>query len=752
MKTKRIFGFFLALALLVGCNMPTTGTPALTATPALPPPHVDITRAPGPNPLDAINAFLAAWKGDDYAGMYGMLSTESQSVITADDFVKKYTDAMNNLTLKELLFNVSTTPKLTNNDTSAQINFHTTYKTNMVGDLERDMTATLKLEGDAWRIVWDNGLILPELHDGSHLAMDIDVPTRGSIFDRKGDPIVTQTDAKAIGLAPGAIDPDTESVLLAGLSSLVDLYPGTIKSKYENAGADWYIPVGETSLADYKKLGGGGVASMNGVYVYDYNTRFYTNQVAPQTIGYVSAIQDEELNQMMRLGYARNQLIGRIGLEKWGQDTLAGKNGSSLHIVAPDGAIGASLGGTQKKPGSDIYLTIDEQMQFYAQKGLEGFRGAIVILERDSGKVLAMASSPGFDPNFFDPGNKNSPNGVVALINDQDRPQLNRAAQSQYPLGSVFKVITFSAALESGTYKPHEPILDCPYHFTEIDGRVSDDWTWEHYLNELAATGEGTTKPSGPLDLTGALMRSCNPWFWHIGKDLYEQGRVTAIANMARGFGLGAPTGIIGIDEASGQILNPPSVLDAVNQAIGQGDVEVTPLQVARMMAAIGNGGTLFRPQLIDKIVDANGVTTQVFKPDANARPLPITPETLAALRAAMHEVIYNIRGTAYGRFYGIRDEIPLYGKTGTAESGNGTSHAWFAGYTDARNPDRPDIAIAVIAENAGEGSQIAAPMFRRMVDVYLHGHPGYGYPWETAFGVTKTPTVPVTPTLEQPQ
>ncbi len=753
MKINRIFTLALAIFLLAGCNGKSAPTPTLSSGPTLPGPQVAITHAAGPDPLTTINAYLAAWKADDYTSMYGMLNQESQTTISADDFSKKYTDAMNNLTLKELLFNVAA-PQVTGD--GAQVNFHVTYKTNMVGNLERDLTANLKLEAGQWRITWDNGLILPELHDGSHLAMDIDVPARGGIFDRNKKPIVSQIDAKAIGLIPGELNPDTEGQLLRSLGDLVDLYPGTIQSMYANAGADWYIPVGEASLEDYKKRGGGAVAGFTGIYVYDYNTRFYTNQVAPQTIGYVSAIQKDELNQLMRLGYSRNQLIGRIGLEKWGQDTLAGKNGGTLHIVAPDGAVTASLGTTEKKPGSDMYLTLDETMQFYAQKALEGFRGSIVIMERDSGKVLVMASSPGYDPNFFDPNNKNSGNGVAALSSDPNTPELNRAVQSQYPLGSVFKVITFSAALQSGTYTPHDdpqhPKIDCPYHFTELPDRIMDDWTWEHYMNELAATGEGTTKPSGMLDLTGALMRSCNPWFWHIGKDLYDQGRVTAIADMARGFGLGAPTGINVIDEVAGTIVNPPSVLDAVNQAIGQGDVQVTPLQVARFMAAIGNGGTLYRPQLIDKTIDANGIVTQVFKPDANARPLPVTPETLQALQAAMHEVIYNQRGTAYGRFYGIRDEIPLYGKTGTAESGNGQSHAWFAGYTDARNPDRPDIAIAVIAENAGEGSVIAAPMFRRMVDVYLHGHPGYPFPWEADFGVTRTPTLPVTPTIEPPQ
>jgi penicillin-binding protein 2 len=481
-----------------------------------------------------------------------------------------------------------------------------------------------------------------------------------------------------------------------------------------------------------------------------YNTRLYTNGVAPHAIGYISSIQKDESDQYLRLGYSPAARIGRIGIEKWAENYLAGKTGGTLYIAGKDGTIISALGKSDPKPASSIRLTIDKNLQYQAQKAIEGFRGAIVVLERNNGKVLAMASSPGYDPNFFDPNNDNNETGVAALVNDATTPLINRATQSKYPLGSVFKVITFSAALESGTYTP-DTKRDCPYEFTELADKVRYDWTWEHFQDELLATGEGKTRPSGMLTLSDGLMRSCNPWFWHIGKDLYDQGRVTAIADMARGFGLGATTGIGEIEEDAGTIINPPGEVEAVNQAIGQGDVQVTPLQVARMMAAIGNGGTLYRPQLVEEMTDANGIVTQIFKPDANSKPLPITHNTLIALQQAMLKVIREHRGTAYPRFQGITANIAIYGKTGTAESGNGRSHAWFAGYTDAQNPDLPDIAIAVIAENAGEGSQVAAPMFKRIVETYFTGNPRSPYPWETSIGVTRTPTEPITPTVGPP-
>jgi penicillin-binding protein 2 len=234
-------------------------------------------------------------------------------------------------------------------------------------------------------------------------------------------------------------------------------------------------------------------------------------------------------------------------------------------------------------------------------------------------------------------------------------------------------------------------------------------------------------------------MRSCNPWFWHIGVTLYKYERRGDIANMARAFGLGAPTGIQDVPEASGNIGEPQTLLEITNQAIGQGDVRVTPLQVARFIAAIANGGTLYRPQVIEKIQAVDGTLLRAFRPEAVGT-LPLRAENLQVIHDAMIQVVQNPRGTAYYRLSGLG--IPLAGKTGTAESGiPGAPHAWFAGFTMANNPNKPDIAVAVIVENAGEGSDYAAPIFRRMIESYFYGQPRSLYWWESTFGVTRTPT-----------
>jgi cell division protein FtsI/penicillin-binding protein 2 len=459
-----------------------------------------------------------------------------------------------------------------------------------------------------------------------------------------------------------------------------------------------------------------------GLVATEYKSRYYFgNGLAPQSVGYTQPINPEQYDTYRRLGYNGTEKIGQTGVEKWAEDYLAGKHGGTLSVVAPTGAIISTLGQSNPKPADSVYLTLDNNMQKYAQQAIEFFRGAVVVMEVDTGRILAIASGPSFDPNAFDPANeKNKGN-----ISDFNQPLLNRATQGQYPLGSAFKPITMSAALESGLYLK-DTTYNCQYDFTELGTQTLHDWTWQHCQDAIAAgnvCNTSTTKPSGSLTLQEGLMRSCNPYFWHIGLDLYKNwNRGNDIANMARNFGLGAPTGIGEIEEAAGQINDPKSELDAVNQAIGQGDMQVTPLQVARFMAAIANGGTLYRPQIIDKIQPIDGNPVLTFKPEAQGT-LLLRSDNLKILQDALLMVTQNPRGTARFNLRGLTFDVA--GKTGTAESGSGKSHAWFAGYTlNKENTGEPDIAIAVIVENIGEGSEYAVPIFRAMVETYYYGKP----------------------------
>jgi penicillin-binding protein 2 len=206
---------------------------------------------------------------------------------------------------------------------------------------------------------------------------------------------------------------------------------------------------------------------------------------------------------------------------------------------------------------------------------------------------------------------------------------------------------------------------------------------------------------------------------------------------------LGSRTGIE-IEEEAGNVPVPASVIDSVNDAIGQGTTQVTPLQVADFVAAVGNGGTLYTPHVVERIAPPDGNPTYVFTPTIRGT-LPISLTQLKIVQDAMVSVVADRRGTARHRFIGL--DIKVAGKTGTAQSGSGEPHAWFTGYTFEGKADKPDIAVVVLVENIGEGSDYAAPIFRRVLEVYYYGKPLSQYWWESQIGIVKTPTPVVTDT-----
>jgi penicillin-binding protein 2 len=516
---------------------------------------------------------------------------------------------------------------------------------------------------------------------------------------------------------------------------LTGIYPDTIYERYEDfpPGADWYLPLMAVS-ADTVSQREGVLSGLSGLVMRPFRSRYYfEGGIAPHVVGYVTAIPAEEVEDYRRLGYRQDERVGQAGLEWWGEDDLSGERGGDLYVVDPDGLTVTKLAEKSAQPSKAIYTTLDKDLQAGVQQAINGFRGAAVVMEVDTGRILAMASSPDFDPNLFEPSNLNSGYALGDLFDTDTTPLLNRATQGQYPLGSVFKIITMAAALESGLYTA-DTIYECGHTFTELQGVTLYDWTYE---KELPA--------SGPLTLSEGLMRSCNPYFYHIGVDLFEQGIPDAIPDMARGFGLGEITGIDQIPEEEGQVPDQQSTLDATNQATGQGALQVTPLQVVDFIAAIANGGTLYRPQVVESIQPPDGDPVFSFTPEVRET-LPITEDTLQTIQEAMISVIEDRRGTAHRTFANFPIEVA--GKTGTAQDPPRDSHAWFTGYTYANQEDKPDIAVVVVLENSGEGSEVAAPVFKGILQQYFTGKRD-AFAWEILPGVWKTPVPETTETPE---
>jgi cell division protein FtsI/penicillin-binding protein 2 len=730
----------LTALVLVGCGQSTllTQTSASTTAPTstLPGPQVETTDVPDPRLV--AQQYLDYWKAEEYPAMYAMLTKVSQDAISENDFAARYRNVANEAALGSWDYEILSSLK---NPESGQVGYKVILHSILVGDIDRDTLMNLSLEDGLWRIQWDDSLILPELRGGNNLYMEYRIPSRGNIYSSDGRALVAQADAVAIGLDTAAVDPDQEDSLLGEIYRLTGVHPETLSGMIEAwRPYGYYLPVADISV-DALGSREAVLAGYSGVILSPFRTRYYFDDgISPHVLGYMSLIQPDEVDYYKRLGYRVDERVGRDGLEYYAEKSLAGVRGGALYVVDPNKNIVTQLASKDPQPAEAVYTTLDYDLQLGLQRSnalSEGMQGAIVVIERDTGRVLAMLSSPGFNPNLFEPSNFN----YSYLINDlyaPSTPLLNRATQGLYPLGSVFKIVTMSAALQSGLYT-QDSEYECGYFFTEVAGMQPHDWTYDHYLED------GRTQPSGLLTLPEGLMRSCNPFFWHIGLDFYNRGMFTAISDMARGFGLGSSTGIE-IGDADGQIPDPTSQVDAINLAIAQGNTLITPVQVADFIAAVGNGGTLYTPHVINQIIPVVGDPTYIFTPTVRGI-LPVSPDNLAIVKDAMVSVVMNPRGTAYRTSaFGLNSfvtntGIPVAAKTGTAESGFGDPHAWFAGYTFAERENRPDIAVAVLVENGGEGSVVAAPIFRRVLEIYFLGSPQIRYPWEAQVGVVATPT-----------
>ena len=689
----------------------------------LPTPQISVNAAPDVE--GTVNAYLTAWNSGDYASMYGMLNTSSQQAISAQEFQDKYAMVATQANLFRVDYEILST--LTNPG-SAQVSYRVTLNSAVIGPITRDTNMDLVLEGGLWRVVWDDRIILPELAGGNVLSLERFVPARGIIYDRNGEPLAASTQAVAVGVIPSLLEEDDADRVITELARVSQRPVAELNALIfpEEGDPAYYISIAEVSVEEFEARAGDW-SNLTGIRYQFYDTRLYFGGSAgPQAIGYYGPIPAEQVPEYIPLGYQSDDRIGRMGIEFWGEEYLAGKRGGVLRVLNPAGEIVTTLAQTDAQPAASVNATIDKDLQARAQEAIKDFSGAIVVLERDTGRVLAMVSSPGFNQNWADPNDYNS--FWDSYFPDDAGRFFNRATQGQYPPGSIFKPITFSAAVENDIYEP-ESTIDCTNQWYGLANVVLDNWTVEKEL-----------PPDGTLTLVQGIMRSCNIWFYQIGLDLYNAGKSDAVTEMAKGFGLGSATGIQELPEVAGSIA-PPNVdnaevgrQDAVQQAFGQGTTLITPLQAAAYAAAIGNGGTLYQPQLVESVVDANGTALLQFEPQVNGT-LPISETTLAALREGMCLVVTNPRGTAYRRFTGFN--IPVYGKTGTATAGEGVDpHAWFIGYTDAGREDLPDIAIAVLVENIGDGSEFAAPIFRRVASYYFFNSPGPLYPWEREFGV----------------
>lgn len=735
--------FFLIFILTTACSAPvlplaeneaTLNTePSAAAT-------LDLPALPTTEPVEEdaggyARAFYSAWENQDYLGMYSLLSPQNQALIDSDSFVARHKEAIETAGVQSI---AAQPLSLVQDGNRATFGVRVTWETAVVGPIVRDYTVPLIYDDGRWGIEWHEGLILPELDGGNRLLMDYQIPSRASIYDVDAYALAYQGRAVSLGVIPGQIT--DEAGLLSILSTVLNQTPEQIKELYASAQPDWYVPIGNISEAlmqeyilELQPYIDHGLAAPKA-----RGSRLYTDSgVAAHIIGYTGYIPAEEVEEYKANGYRGDELVGRAGLEYWGEDYLNGERGGSLSVVGPNGEFITTIAEREPKQSRSIYATIDHEFQAAVERALaeaietspNGHSGAIVVLDVNSGDVKAMASYPSYNPMIFDALRSEVEGDLVAVLNDPGRPLVNRATQGAYPAGSTFKIVTYSAAVNSDQYTP--------------DSMYTSTGSWDKLGPNYVKT-DWRQGGHGTISLKQALVVSCNTCFYDVGYNLDGVDNML-LPNTAYQFGLGQPTGILGVSESPGLIPSPEWKIntigegwvtgDAVNMAIGQGFVQVTPIQMATFTAAIANGGTMYRPKLIDRIGAGGGEEEEKWPVEVSGQ-LPLSEEQLAVMRNSLWDVANGSWGTATHRFQGL--PVKVAGKTGTAEAPPNLPHAWFAGYAPAAPYTRtngtviesPEIAVVVVGENAGEGSEFAAPLFRRIIELYYGIEPLYPFPW----------------------
>lgn len=589
---------------------------------------------------------------------------------------------------------------------------------------------------------------------------NLDVPAlRGLIYDRNGEALVRNAPLYQVSIVPSEL-PDNDNLIqrrmdrvavynrLAEVINQPGLTAGDIFAKVaQQSSIAPYRPVvvaesvpRETALY-LQEL----ALSMPGVRADSVGSRFYPyRELLGNILGYIGKIPAGTQNEYISNGYdPGTDRVGLSGVESVGEADMRGVKGSVSVLEDASGEVIQRFGVTEPQEGNSIRLTIDLRLQKILSDALtsglarsKSPRGAAVAIDPNTGEILGMLGVPGYDDNLFTRGNVTQKE-LDDLYKNLHRPLLNKAIDDTVPPGSTFKIVTAAALLEEGYIDLNTVIYD-PGVF-RVDSEIDPDnpKAAKDFYCWIGLTGG----LHGPQRVSDALRNSCNTFFRKaVGgykKENIDGMGPDRLAKWSQMFGIGDPETRIALSNVRGFAPTTAwkratygdvwTLGDSYNVAIGQGYLVVTPLEMANIIAAIANGGTLYKPQIIREVVDSSGAVVKPFAPQPIRR-LPIKPENMKAIQDALVAVV-GPNGTAPSAAI---PGLPYAGKTGTAEFCDDIaqktgvcyfgirvqpSHAWFVAYAPA---DQPKIAVAIYVWNGGQGSAVAAPIAQRVIADYF--------------------------------
>ncbi len=535
-----------------------------------------------------------------------------------------------------------------------------------------------------WRMqVW-KGSYYHSLSEKNRLRVFYLEAPRGQITDRVGKPVVTNRLSYNVSVfrheARNSIHKSVQR-----LSEILEVESSSLEKRFERKlpGAYRTILLAEDIPAEKAMRIEEISELLPGIVIETRPQREYPlGKASAHLTGYLGPLSEKELEELDLHGYEEQDWLGKEGIERTYESYLKGRSGGLQIEVNNRGRMVRALGIREPHEGKDIQLTIDVALQSVIYQMTTGQKGAVAVMDLRDGGLLAIESFPAFDPNLFSSRAGRSRVGTYFI--DADTPLVNRAIHSRYPPGSIFKIVTATAALEASKITPFTQ-FNCP-GFLQVGNRQFP--CWNH-------TGHG------PQNLSQALAHSCNVFFYHAGLALGQE----TLADMARTFHLsnvsevdlpGERKGHVPSKEWKKRILHEPWYDgDTANMSIGQGFVEMTPMQALVMVSAAATGGQIYKPHVVSHIEKKAVVSKSV-------RPIPIRASTWAALREGLNQVVNSDTGT--GKL-ARGDKVRVAGKTGTAQSGQDKTHAWYVGYAPTQ---KPRFAMVVFIEGGGRGGVAA--------------------------------------------
>ena len=576
-----------------------------------------------------------------------------------------------------------------------------------------------------WQLQIVDGSRLRTLSEKNRLRFERLQPMRGLMHDRTGQVVVDNRPSFDVLIVPADAQemPLLLHTLARYLPDVKELWKGNLPRNPRRPSYEDIVVARDVSWETLVAIEAHQM-DLPGVRVEVSSKRYYpAKSVAAHLLGYVGEVNNTEMEQFA--GYRLGDLVGKVGLEKAWEEALRGHSGGQQIEIDASGRKLRVLDEVRAQPGRNLVLTLDLELQEEAERALEEVEGALVVLSVHTGEVLVMVNRPAFNPNLFARGIRRSE--WRQLLENPLRPLTNRVIQGQYPPGSTFKPIIAAAALAEGVITP-ETQFRCQGGLL-FGGRMFGCWKRSGH---------------GGVDLKQALAQSCDVYFYHIGQRLGIQ----KIAEYARRFGLGRDIHIAFGPAASGIIPDavwkrdrfgtPWYAGETLSVVIGQGYVTATPLQMAVAIAAIANGGTVYRPVFVKQVIGADNTILHTY-PSEIVTQVDIRAEHLQAVREGMWEVVHGKAGT--GEKARLID-IEVAGKTGTAQVISGArgseddaprrlrDHAWFVAFAPASDPE---VVVVCLIEHAGKGGgAVAAPVVRLVLEAYFRltrnsGKEGHG-------------------------